>query len=1182
MSRKTQQPEESLWPNEIQLNFSVPDKQTGKKNSINVFSAEKVGKAVRLPVPDFNDADRKLTCLEVNFPIDYVNALSKLEANSGKPIYQMSKWWARRRSSVFRTLLMAAAIEAPEDPTQAAIQVSSQYYKNHQMAGSFKHLRVLDCFMGGGTTLVEGSRLGMQVHGVDLNPVSWLIVKNEMACTDPEQAQALFNHIEQTVKPQMQPFTTTSCPRGHIGHWVDIASNLPVEVNLLDFPPEDRSRYRWEGPEVIYTFWAKHGSCQATGCSHRTPIFNSPVIAEKSLSTNYLALQCPGCGAGFHAELGETRMAPGSERIVLSDEIPFTEVNQDAAELLNDYDKGTADDTIGRLIKLQNLLPNDPAFACPHCGAFSGKKIVEILMRHAKPSTKAGMRKKRDFDIQKKTVQMYLLIHPEWLQGVSANNAEGEMGGWAGATAEQTAAWYQLRQEQLSLIEIRGKVLPDVVQLQNGTIIETAKGTVQEDASFTCGLCGKTQDRLPATKNTGHTAAVAAYVQQCYCPQCQAEGYNYNGRYFKAVSPQDVERLCAAEIEWDKRKGADLAEYWPKSEMAYSMRTHVKDPLPDHGYTHWWMLFNARQLLIHASLLKAIDEATEIFPLDACEQALGVFQQYLRNQNMFCIWNVKADKMEPFFSEGNYNPKNNTIENSVFTTLGRGNWESSAAKCIDALRWAKDPWEREAADDSAVTNSVTQKTGDPIIPGAAVFCASSTDLSFLSDDSIDLVITDPPFGNNYYYADLADFFYVWLQLPLCKWYAGLAEQAYFMPERTPHSLEAIDNAAEHPDDREEFEKKPYILPKQLNHIRKMADDDTLQAKDPNPLYRPVPASEFYSQTLGACWTEAARLLKPGGLMAFTFHHNEVQAWIDVLKALFEAGFLLVRTFPVISDESKGDKGQFGSKKIQYDIIHVCRKRLEEPTPVSWARMRRWVKEETARLKDLLEHTHGTSMNESDLRVILRGKALEYYSRHFGQVYAGDGQLLDIRDALLGINQILDDLLEEAGTIHPPDIAEPPSRLYLRLFRSQSELARDELHKMLQGTVISQSDLEARGWIREDKKIIYAVPIAERFAFFTKPGRNRKIIRADLDQAHFLMGAAMPNSGMQVEAELNNPNFRIKKSVDEILQWYANIATDPITQIAAKNAAVIVTKWRMKPDRPSSLQPTLFDQLEVDD
>jgi len=330
---------------------------------------------------------------------------------------------------------------------------------------------------------------------------------------------------------------------------------------------------------------------------------------------------------------------------------------------------------------------------------------------------------------------------------------------------------------------------------------------------------------------------------------------------------------------------------------------------------------------------------------------------------------------------------------------------------------------------------------------------------------------------------LADFFYVWLRLPLIKWYDGLLEKQYFEPHRTPHSMEAIDNAAEHPDDRENYEKSSFIDVKHLKTVRELNSNYELHEKDPNPLYRPEPSSDFYCQTLSACWAEAGRLLKDGGIMSFTFHHNEDKTWIDILKALFEAGYLLERTFPVISDESKGDKGQFGSKKIEYDIIHVCRKCLDEPQPVSWARMRRWVKSEAQRLKELLENTYGKELSESDLRVILRGKSLEFYSRHYGQVFTGDGQVLDVRDALLGINQILDDLLEdttEIGGLRPPDIAEPASRLYLRVFRNRVEMPRDELHKILRGTGISQGDLEARGWIRVVGRVVHVVPVQERF------------------------------------------------------------------------------------------------------
>ena len=71
--------------------------------------------------------------------------------------------------------------------------------------------------MGGGTTVVEGARLGMQMYGNDLNPVAWFVVKNELAQVDPEEVKTLLADIEAEVKPQIMPFYACDCPRGHKG-----------------------------------------------------------------------------------------------------------------------------------------------------------------------------------------------------------------------------------------------------------------------------------------------------------------------------------------------------------------------------------------------------------------------------------------------------------------------------------------------------------------------------------------------------------------------------------------------------------------------------------------------------------------------------------------------------------------------------------------------------------------------------------------------------------------------------------------------------------------------------------------------------------------------------------------------------------------------------------------------------
>jgi len=98
--------------------------------------AQEVAKAVGAGKPwacetvDFSDPDRPPTRIEVDFPIIPINEIAAIEGNAGKPIYQMSKWWARRRSSVFRAMLLASAIKAPDDPAEAAKLVWDAYYGN--------------------------------------------------------------------------------------------------------------------------------------------------------------------------------------------------------------------------------------------------------------------------------------------------------------------------------------------------------------------------------------------------------------------------------------------------------------------------------------------------------------------------------------------------------------------------------------------------------------------------------------------------------------------------------------------------------------------------------------------------------------------------------------------------------------------------------------------------------------------------------------------------------------------------------------------------------------------------------------------------------------------------------------------------------------------------------------------
>lgn len=1061
---------------------AVPSKLSKRELAVEVAKAVGAGKAVAVETVDFSDPNRPKTCLEVDFPILHINQIAAIEGNAGKPIYQMSKWWARRRSSVFRSMLLSAAMKAPDDPMESAKAVWDVYYANHQKKGALKHLKVADIFMGGGTTVVEGSRLGMQMFGNDLNPVAWFIVKNELAQVDRVEVQALLDAVEAEVKPQIMPFYACDCPRGHKGIWTrrSTGERMAPAFDPLSLTPEQRKDYAYEGPEIIYVFWAKHGPCQVTGCGHRTPIMSSPVMAVKTLTTKaWEDHRCGLCGERYDVEEGDARMAPGAPLVVADSERAFA-----------------ARDSMGGVV-------------CPHCG------------QHEKHPRLAGKPKN-------KKIELSLLVHPQWLAGTPTYGGV-EYGGSATDSPQTTAEWNQARAKEMRLVEVRGTLPEEVTCPETGTTFQTNEGTVPKKSHFACGNCGTTQDVLASVKASGKTGPVAAYAIQGYCPGCDRDGRPYGGRFFDAV--RDPRPFDVAHQEWDHRNNGDLAAWWPRSELPYGFMTHLlQGGVPNHGFTHWWTMFNPRQLLVHTQLLRAIVSTGPVsLSRETREFVLGAFQQYLRNQSMFCFWNVQGDKLEPQFSNNNYHPKSTVVENSVFPTFGRGNWQSSTAALGETINWSANPWELVSnvglSNQPAFASSLTGKSekvncGDPV-RGGTVANGSSTDLIQIPPESLDLVITDPPFGGLLHYSELADFFYVWLRLALKDRYPDS-----FSPEYTPKSLEAVENRARQDDPK-----------------------------------------AFYQRLLTECWREAHRTLKPGGLLAFTFHHSEDEPWEAVLESLFSAGFYLEATYPIRSDETKGE-GQFGSKQIEYDIIHVCRKRMDEPQPVSWGRMRREVLRDVRQLQEILEHHAKAGLPAADLQVIKRGKALEYYSRHYGKVYVDEDRPFGVGDALLGINQLLD---EESGkTQDPPPVnAEPMTRQFLRLFDRRDELPRDQMQKFLRGTGVAPSEFAQRGWCVEEKKIFRTVPplaIAQNWV-----GKHRARLNSDYDQAMVLIGACAPGSGINAADTLKNPNFQPHPAVKALLEWHAERAADIQVQRAAKTALTIYQSWEQQhPDKVKQL------------
>ncbi|MDA2196945.1 DUF1156 domain-containing protein [Bacillus cereus group sp. BceL221] len=1091
---------------------------------------------IEVETVDYSDPNRPKTIIEVDFPILPINQIASIEGNAGKPIYQMSKWWARRRSSVFRMMLLASSIKSPEDNISASKKAWETYYANHQKKGSFNNIRVADIFMGGGTTIVEGSRLGMQMYGNDLNPVAWMVVKNELAQVDVNQLSNTFVEIEQQLKPQIMPYYSCECPRGHKGKWLkfeqaDVPINpyydeltitepsekeikkfkkgiatfegwskwysvrgfnyeiMPGDFNPLSIPIEERKLYRYWGPEIIYTFWAKYGPCSTTECDHRTPLISNPVIATKDLSVKYYNdYCCSSCEEKFDVELKEARLAPGEPLVISDSEKPFT------------------------------IVDNNGDFVCPSC------KHKDNLSVFDQVKTK------------NKKVSLSLILHPQWLKGSNLTR-----GGSVTDSVEDTQKWNEDRANNLRYIEVRGKLPKEITCPETGVSLNTSQGNIPRRSTFTCqsDTCGREQDVLTSIRETQKTGPVSMYTQQCYCPECDNSGELYNGKFFKKPDPTQFD---AANFEWNQRKENDLLPYWPKSELPYGFMTHkLNGGIPNHGFTHWWKMFNPKQLLIHSQILNIIEE------MDASDEIkdllVGTFQQYLRNQNMFCFWNTTADKLEPMFSNNNYHPKSTVVENNVFGNYGRGNLLSSFDATLAGMEWSNNPYELVSRDyilskDEELGEQISGKSikinlNDSVKEPLQIDNGSSTDLNHIPNESFDLVITDPPFGGLLHYAELADFFYVWLRLALKGRYPER-----FSSEYTLKSLEAVSNPARQPDDPD----------------------------------------GFYRRLLTEAWKEANRILKPAGILTFTFHHSADEPWIDVLESLFEAGFYLEATYPIRSDETKGEGGQFGSRTIEYDIIHVCRKRIEEPKEISWARLRKRMVKDIRHLESILNNHLNSGLTESDLQVIRRGKALEYFSKHYRNVFVEEGREFSVKEALIGINQIINDG-KNNDKEQPPIDAEVMSVEFLRIFTKTTEVQRNEMQNYLRGSGMSASDFEEKNWCKEENRVfIMTHPLI--FAQNWK-GKYKKGLSHDLDQTLFLIGSCFDNSGINVNDTLSNPNFKMHPAVIPLLSWFTrNGGTSEIKQAAMK-AHQLCISWKAKNPNIEIEQLQLFMVDEED-
>ena len=119
---------------------------------------------------------------------------------SYRPIIGVHKWFARRPGTLFRGLLLAEFGQG---------RLEDLYFRSNDFPG----LRIADPFMGGGTPLIEANRVGCDVEGFDINPMSAWIVREAIEPLDIAAYQRAARPLMDALRAEIEQYYRTSCPR---------------------------------------------------------------------------------------------------------------------------------------------------------------------------------------------------------------------------------------------------------------------------------------------------------------------------------------------------------------------------------------------------------------------------------------------------------------------------------------------------------------------------------------------------------------------------------------------------------------------------------------------------------------------------------------------------------------------------------------------------------------------------------------------------------------------------------------------------------------------------------------------------------------------------------------------------------------------------------------------------------
>jgi adenine-specific DNA methylase len=468
--------------------------------------------------------------------------------------------------------------------------------------------------------------------------------------------------------------------------------------------------------------------------------------------------------------------------------------------------------------------------------------------------------------------------------------------------------------------------------------------------------------------NGGERPAYEPYAVKYDCGKCDETGFSKFDEF-------DIDRFHAAAERYDEMK-----DKLPIPEQGIPEDGEKTRDLHNRNYTKWTHLFNSRQLLALGTLLKNIKQVDD----DLARQYLTLtFSATLEFNNMFCSYKG-ADPRGPgavrhIFSHHAYVHPGEPLENNPLGTKGRQSgtfrylYEYRLKKALD---FQHSPVERVLHDDDTVKEKKPIQGerigGDPadsindLLSGDGshyLHCGNSANLPF-SDQlagEVDAVITDPPYYDSVQYSELADFFYVWLKQGLEQDFPDIFDRDSVVSEE-----EAVGN-----------------------RTRKKSLDD-------------------YQGLLEAVFSESYNLLKDDGVLAFTFHHKDPDAWGAVLEAIDGAGYRVVQTYPV-RGENRLSVHIKDQRAVLLDSVIVCRKDHKK-ADAEWSSVYESIEQET---RERIQKFHGEEdedLSRLDASVVARGACMTAYST-YENVHDGDDTVSE-REAMQRIQPLIEEINDE--------------------------------------------------------------------------------------------------------------------------------------------------------------------------